>query len=98
MAYIIAEPCIGTKDTACVDVCPVDCIHPAKDRAYDDGRPTFDEVPQLYIDPTECIDCGASIPACPVTAIEKWQAYTETNKNYVDGGKFQPDKYQKASS
>jgi hypothetical protein len=42
---------------------------------------------------------------CPVTAIfalddlpEKWQAYTEINKNYVDGGKFQPDKYQKASS
>ena len=27
MAYIICEPCIGTKDTACVDVCPVDCIH-----------------------------------------------------------------------
>ena len=105
MAYIIAEPCIGTKDTACVDVCPVDCIHPAKGRSYDDGRPTFDEVPQLYIDPTECIDCGACVPVCPVTAIfvlddlpEKWHAYIETNKNYVDGGKFQLDKYQKASS
>src|SRR6266436_4716002 len=104
MAYIIAEPCIGTKDTACVDVCPVDCIHPAKDRTYGDGRPTFDEVPQLYIDPTECIDCGACVPVCPVTAIfpledlpEKWHAYIETNKNYVDGGKFQPDKYQKVS-
>src|ERR1035441_4441221 len=33
MAYIIAEPCIGTKDTACVDACPVDCIHPKKDEA-----------------------------------------------------------------
>ena len=33
MAYIICEPCIGTKDTACVDVCPVDCIHPRKDEA-----------------------------------------------------------------
>ena len=31
MTYVIAEPCIGTKDTACVDVCPVDCIHPRKD-------------------------------------------------------------------
>lgn len=30
MAYVIAEPCIGTKDTACVDACPVDCIHPSK--------------------------------------------------------------------
>jgi len=72
VAYIIAEPCIGTKDTACVDVCPVDCIHPAKGRTYDDGRPTFDEVPQLYIDPTECIDCGACVPVCPVTAISRW--------------------------
>ena len=31
MAYVIAEPCIGTKDAACVDACPVDCIHPKKD-------------------------------------------------------------------
>ena len=28
MASVFAEPCIGTKDTACVDACPVDCIHP----------------------------------------------------------------------
>ena len=27
MAFIIAEPCIGTCDTSCVEVCPVDCIH-----------------------------------------------------------------------
>jgi NAD-dependent dihydropyrimidine dehydrogenase PreA subunit len=26
MAYVIAEPCIGTKDNSCVEVCPVDCI------------------------------------------------------------------------
>ena len=50
MAYVIAEPCIGTKDTACVDACPVDCIHPKKNTAYDDGRPSFDEVEKLYID------------------------------------------------
>ena len=30
MTYVIAEPCIGVKDTACVDACPVDCIHPKK--------------------------------------------------------------------
>src|SRR5258708_38764357 len=63
MAYVIAEPCIGTKDTACVDVCPVDCIHPRKD------EPEFEGETQLYINPTECIDCGASVPVCPVTAI-----------------------------
>ena len=39
MAYVIAEPCIGTKDIACVDACPVDCIHPKKNTTYDDGRP-----------------------------------------------------------
>ena len=31
MSHFIAQPCIGVKDTACVTVCPVDCIHPTKD-------------------------------------------------------------------
>src|SRR5262245_22448065 len=31
MSHYIGEPCIGTKDSACVDVCPVDCIHPRPD-------------------------------------------------------------------
>jgi ferredoxin len=34
MTYVIAEPCVDTKDTACVEVCPVDCIHPKKDEAF----------------------------------------------------------------
>ena len=38
MAFVIAEPCIGTKDTACVDACPVDCIHPKKDTREIRGR------------------------------------------------------------
>ena len=63
MAYVIAEPCIGTKDTACVDACPVDCIHPKKDEAAH----ATEEL--LYIDPVECIDCGACQPVCPVNAI-----------------------------
>jgi len=103
MAFIIAEPCIGTKDTACVDACPVDCIHPKKDTQYDDGRPGFDAVDQLFIDPVECIDCGACVPVCPVSAIfalddlpEKWHSYIEKNANYVTGGKFQPDTYKAA--
>ena len=76
MSYYIAEPCIGTKDTACVEVCPVDCIHPTKD------EDNFEEVKQLYIEPDTCIDCGACEPVCPVTAIfpeeelpEKWNDY-----------------------
>jgi NAD-dependent dihydropyrimidine dehydrogenase PreA subunit len=43
MAYVIAEPRIGVKDMACVDVCPVDCIHPRKDEA------DFQSETQLYI-------------------------------------------------
>jgi len=103
MAYIIAEPCIGTKDTACVDACPVDCIHPKKATQYEDGRPGFDAVDQLFIDPVECIDCGACVPVCPVSAIfalddlpEKWHSYIEKNANYVTGGKFQADAYKAA--
>jgi ferredoxin len=83
MAYIIAEPCIGTKDTACVEVCPVDCIHPTKDEE------AFEAEKQLYIDPETCIDCGACEPVCPVTAIfpqeelpEKWQSFIEINAQY----------------
>ena len=63
MPFIITDPCIDTKDTACVDVCPVDCIHPRKD------EPEFAEATMLYIHPEECIDCGACVPACPVAAI-----------------------------
>jgi ferredoxin len=77
MAYIITEPCIGTKDKSCVDVCPVDCIHGG------DG----DEM--LFIDPEVCIDCGACVSACPVEAIfadsdipEKWQNFVAINAEY----------------
>ena len=30
MAFVIAEPCISVKSGECVDVCPVDCIHPTQ--------------------------------------------------------------------
>ena len=83
MAYVITEPCIGTKDSACVDVCPVDCIHPRKDEAG------FETTDQLFIDPEVCIDCGACEPACPVQAIfpqdlvpEKWTKYIAMNAEY----------------
>ena len=68
-----AEPCIGTKDASCVEVCPVDCIYEAED--------------QYYINPDECIDCGACEPECPVQAIfpdtdvpPEWNAYIEKNR------------------
>jgi ferredoxin len=75
MAYVIAEPCVDTRDRACVSVCPVDCIH------EEEGADRT-----LYIDPNECIDCGACEPECPVNAIftedalpPEWAAYTEVN-------------------
>ena len=74
MAYSICEPCIGVKDTACVTVCPVDCIHPVP------SAPAFVAAEQLFIEPDECIDCGACVDACPVDAIfpndevpERWR-------------------------
>jgi NAD-dependent dihydropyrimidine dehydrogenase PreA subunit len=58
MTYTITDPCIDTRDKSCVEVCPVDCIH------EEEGADRM-----LYIDPDECIDCGACEPVCPVTAI-----------------------------
>ena len=72
MSFIIGTKCISTCDTACVDACPVDCIHGPIDI---DGAgaevATLDSVEglQLYINPDECIECDACIPACPPDAI-----------------------------
>jgi ferredoxin len=74
MPFIITDPCIETKDTACVDVCPVDCIHPRKD------EPEFATTTMLYIHPEECIDCGACVPACPVAAIYESVDSTPANQ------------------
>ncbi len=85
MTFIICEPCIGTKDTACVDACPVDCIHPRGDEAE------LESEQQLYIDPEECIDCGACVPECPVEAIfpedevpDQWHDYIEVNYQWYE--------------
>jgi ferredoxin len=75
VAYVIAEPCMDVKDTACVQECPVDCI-------YEGDR-------MLYINPGECIDCAACEPACPVEAIfyaddipPEWSQFTGVNAEY----------------
>ena len=86
MAYVIAEPCIGTKDNSCVEVCPVDCIHPTPD------EPDYDKVEMLFIDPEECIDCDACVEACPVDACfaedqlpDEWTDYAQKNAEYYAG-------------
>ena len=79
MTYVITEPCIGTKDQSCVEVCPVDCIYDAGDH--------------FMINPEECIDCGACEPECPVEAIypedevpDDMESYTTKAANYYEKG------------
>ena len=73
MTFVITSPCIDTKDKACVDVCPVDCIH------FEDGVDTM-----LFINPVECIDCGACEPACPVTAIFEEGGIPDDQSNFIE--------------
>lgn len=63
MAYIITRLCIDCKDTACADVCPVECIYEYK------GDDNANWPNQLYINPDECIDCTNCEPACPWKAV-----------------------------
>jgi NAD-dependent dihydropyrimidine dehydrogenase PreA subunit len=77
LTYVIVEPCIGTKDQSCVEVCPVDCIYDAGDH--------------FMINPEECIDCGACEPECPVEAIypedevpDDMESYTTKAADYFE--------------
>ena len=77
MTYVITEPCVDLKDKSCIEVCPVDCIIAA------------DEDRMLFIDPDECIDCGACVDPCPVDAIyaeedvpAQWVDFVDINKDY----------------
>lgn len=76
MAHVVTEPCVGCKYTDCVVVCPMECF-------YGDER-------QLYIDPDDCIDCGACVPECPAQAIfqdtdvpPQWTGYIQLNADRV---------------
>ena len=73
MTYTIAEPCVDVKNQSCVDVCPVSCIYI--------GDEASDRL--LYINPDECIECGACEPECPVTAIFPEEDVPANQKQYV---------------
>jgi NAD-dependent dihydropyrimidine dehydrogenase PreA subunit len=69
LAYVITEACIGTKNTACVGACPVDCIYDAGDH--------------FIINPAECIDCSMCMPECPVEAIYPGDEVPEEMQHYA---------------
>lgn len=72
MPYVIGKDCVDVNDRACMDVCPVDCIY-VGDR-------------KSYINPAECIDCGACEPECPVEAIfvDRSARGNETKTRFVE--------------
>lgn len=79
MAFVITSPCHGEKSADCVDVCPVDCIIEGEN--------------MYYIDPDQCIECGACEAVCPVQAIyyeedvpPDERKYIEMNRVYSQGG------------
>lgn len=55
MTYVIGSACVDVVDKSCVEDCPVDCIYEG-DRA-------------MYINPDECVDCGACAFICKMDAI-----------------------------
>jgi ferredoxin len=78
MTYVVTAPCRECKYTDCVVVCPVECF--------------YQDESMLYIKPTDCIDCGACVPECPVEAIyfekdvpEKWVEYVALNAEKTRG-------------
>jgi NAD-dependent dihydropyrimidine dehydrogenase PreA subunit len=77
VTYVITLACVDVKDKSCIEECPVDCI-------YEGER-------MLYIQPDECVDCGACEPVCPVEAIyyeddvpEEWSDYTAANAEFFN--------------
>src|SRR5215204_3448192 len=70
MTYVISSSCIDTLDRTCVEVCAVACI-------YEAAR-------KLYIQPDECVDCGACEPVCPVTAIAYVDDVPATELDHID--------------
>jgi ferredoxin len=75
MPYVITEPCVDVHDRACMEECPVDCI--------------YDGLRKGYIQPDECVECGACVPVCPVQAIyevgdvpDEWRPYVDVDREF----------------
>jgi NAD-dependent dihydropyrimidine dehydrogenase PreA subunit len=79
MTFVIALPCVDVMDKACLDECPVGCISEGER--------------MLYVNPDECIDCGACEPVCPVEAIlyeddlpAEFGVFTSVNAEFFAAG------------
>ena len=86
MAHVVTSPCVGTHDTACMKVCPVNCFYDVEVAEIGvsplPDRP--DVTKMLIINPDECIDCGLCVPECPVAAIFPMDDVPDSDKNYID--------------
>jgi len=76
VAYAITQTCCN--DAVCVEVCPVDCIHPTP------AEPEYATAEQLYIDPGICVDCNACLEVCPVDAIYRSQNLPPNLERFAD--------------
>lgn len=76
MPHVVTQACCG--DASCAFACPVNAIHPTPD------EPDFATAEMVYIDPVECVDCGACITACPVGAITRDYRLTDKQLPFVD--------------
>ncbi len=70
MPYVIASGCIDVNDKSCVEECPVDCIYEGERKSY--------------INPKECIDCGACEPVCPVEAISQDRRVDDDDEQFIE--------------
>ena len=83
MPCVITDACVDIMDRTCVDLCPVDCIQQGER--------------MLYINPDDCIDCGACEPVCPQNAIflaeslpAPLSGYRAINADFYTAGDFGP--------
>ena len=89
MAHVVFSPCIGTHDTACMKVCPVNCFYDVELSELGE-EPKADKpelTKMLIINPDECIDCGLCVPECPVAAILPLDDVPEEEKRFNDKNK-----------
>ncbi len=88
MAYVVTEACIGIKDRACVEVCPVDCFYNNPDPKLNEKVSREPRLPNDYgmlvINPDECIHCGACEYECPAEAIYDEDEVPEDLESYIE--------------